>query len=142
MGILYADRGRIYVNGVEVIDIQSITVNVDDRTKVVETMTSDRRNKGWTRGNRGITFTAETAVQDKLASTKLEAIDYDSQDVSVQFQQGADKYLLKGVCLNTMSQSSSGVGSEGKKSFNFVALDLVDMVGNSALFPTALANLV
>ena len=132
----------MYVNGVEVLDIQSITVNVDDRTKIVETMTSDRRNKGWTRGNRGITFTCETAVQDRLASSKLEAIDYDSQDVSVQFQQGADKYLLKGVCMNTMSQSASGVGTEGKKSFNFVALDMVDMVGNSALFPTSLANLV
>lgn len=130
------------MNGVELLDVQSLTVNLNDATKVVSTMSTDRRNKGWTRGNREITFTAEIAVQDKQASAKLEAIDYDSQDVSVQFLQGADKYLLKSVCLNTMSQSASGVGTEGKKSLNFVALDLVDMVGNSDLFPTSLTNLV
>ena len=142
MGVLYADRARMFVNGVELLDVQSLTVNLNDATKVVQTMTTDRRNKGWTRGNREITFTAEVAVQDALASAKLESIDYDSQDVSVQFTQGADKYLLKSVCMNTMSQAASGVGSEGKKTYNFVALDLVDMVGNSDLFVTSLANLV
>lgn len=142
MGVLYADRGRVYVNGVELLDMQSITVNINDATKVVQTMTADRRNKGWTRGNREITVSAEVAVQDKLASAKLENIDYDSQDVSLQFIQGADKYLVKGLCLNTMSQSASGVGNEGKKSFQFVALDIVDMIGNSELFPTSLTNLV
>jgi len=140
MGVLYSDRGRMYVNGVELVDVQSVTVNLNDATKVVPTMTVDRRNKGWTRGNREITFTCEIAVQDALSSAKLENIDYDSQDVSMLFQQGADKYLLKSICVNTMSQSASGVGTEGKKQFSFFALDMVDMVGNSALFNTSLTD--
>lgn len=140
--MLYADRARMYVNGVELLDVQSVTVNLNDSTKVVPTMTADRRNKGWTRGNREITVSCEVAVQDKLASAKLENIDYDSQDVSMLFQQGADKYLLKSLCVNTMAQSASGVGTEGKKTYNFFALDFVDMIGNSALFQTSLADLV
>ncbi len=142
MGVLYADRARIYVNGVEVLDVQSVTVNLNDATKVVPTMTADRRNKGWTRGNREITVSCELAVQDKLASAKMENIDYDSQDVSMLFQQGADKYLIKDLCVNTMSQSASSVGTEGKKTYQFFALDIVDMVGNSDLFQTSLADLV
>ena len=113
---------------------------MNDATKVVQTMTVDRRNKGWTRGNREITVDCEVAVQNALASAKLENIDYDTQDVSMLFQQGADKYLLKGLCFGTLSQSSSGVGTESKKTFHFTALDMVDMVGNSALFQTTLTD--
>lgn len=139
MSVLYADRGRMFVNGVELIDVMSMTVNVNDGARLTPTMTSDRRSKGWVRGNREVTFTCEVAVQEKLASAKIEYIDYDNQDVSVQFQQGADKYLLKGVCFTTVSQAASGVGTEGRKTYNFIALDIVDLVGNSALFDSALS---
>ncbi len=141
MGVLFADRARMYVNGVELLDVQSVTVNFNDATKVVPTMTVNRRNKGWTRGNREITVSFELAVQDKLATAKLENVDYDSQSVSMLFQQGADKYLLKDLCVNTVSQAASGVGTEGKKSYSMFALDCVDMVGNSALFQTSLTDL-
>lgn len=142
MAVLYADRARVYVNGVELLDVQDITVNLNDSTKMVPVMSSDRRNRGWTRGNREVTVTFSVAVQDKLASAKLENIDYDSQDVSLLFQQGADKYLVKSYCHNTMSQTASGVGTEAKKQYSGMAVDLVDMVGNSSLFQTSLSDLV
>lgn len=142
MGVLYADRSRIFVNGVEVIDTQSITVNFNDATKIVQTMTTDRRNKGVVMGNREITVDFEIAVQDKLSSAKIENIDYITNDVSMLFTQGADSYLLKGLYFGTGSQSTSGVGTEAKKTYHMLAMDMVDMVGNSGLFPTSLSDLV
>lgn len=138
MGVLYADRGFISINGVEVLDVESITLKQSDGTKPVATMTRNRRVKGFVKGNRDISLNFSVAVQSTLGSPKLEAINYDTQDVALTFEHGGDRYTCTGLNFVDVDQSASGVGSEGKKSFNMVAVDVIDQVGNSALFPTSL----
>jgi len=139
--ILYADRMFVSVNGVEVLDIESASVKISDGTKVVPTMTRNRRNKGTVKGNREITGSVAVAVQNALGTPKLEEIDYNSQSVAITVEHGGDRYTLTDVDFVDASQDASGVGSEGKKSFNLVAMDVIDQVGNSALFNTSLIQL-
>jgi hypothetical protein len=134
MSVLYADRVFLSVNGVELLDLESCSLKQNDGTKTVPTMTRNRRNKGFVKGNREIDIAAVVAVQNKLGSPKLEGIDYEANDVALTFECGGDRYTAVGVNLVDTSQDSSGVGSEVKKSFNLKALDLVDQVGNSSLF--------
>lgn len=138
MGNLYIDRGFISINGVEVLDVQDITLRMNDNTKYAPTMSRDRRYKGTVKGNRDINVHVGTAVQAALGSPKLENIDYISQSVALTFEHGADRYTLVGLDHVDAEQSAPGVGSEGKKGWNFLALDIIDQVGNSALFPTSL----
>lgn len=139
MGVLYADRGFVSINGVEALDVENITLKVADGTKMVETMTRNRRYKGTVKGNRKLDVSFALAVQNTLGTPKLESIDYNSQSVALTFEHGADRYSVTGLDFVDMEQAASGVGSEGKKSFNFVGTDIIDQVGNSALFSTSLA---
>lgn len=134
MSTLFADRGFLSVNGVELLDIESISVKVSDGTKAVPTMTRDRRNKGVVKGNREISCNFAVAVQNKLSSPKLEAIDFEGKSVTLTFEHGADRYTLIDIDFVDLEQGAGGVGSEGKKTFNIWARDIVDQVGNSALF--------
>lgn len=140
MGLLYADRGFLSMNGVEFLDVESISVRVSDGTKFVPTMTRNRRFKGAVRGNRDISCNFAMAVQNKLGSPKLEALDYENNSVALTFEHGADRYSLVGIMFVDTEQAAGGVGSEGKKTFNFIAQDIIDQVGNSALFNTSLSN--
>lgn len=139
MAVLYADRGFISINGVEVLDVESISIRISDGTKHVPTMTSNRRPTGFVYGNREISANFSVAVQNALGTPKLEAIDY-TQNVAMTFAHGADKYTLTGMALVDLEQSASGVGSEGKKTFNAIFLDMIDQIGNSSLFPTSLSS--
>ncbi len=138
---LFADRGFISVNGVEVLDVESIEVKISDGTKYVPTMTRNRRYKGTVKGNRDINISLSTAVQNALGSAKLENIDYQNNNVALTFEHGADRYTIPGVDFVEMTQGASGVGAEGKKSFTLLGGDIIDQVGNSVLFPTSLSNL-
>lgn len=140
MGVLFADRGFISINGVEVLDVESISVKVSDGTKFVPTMTRNRRYKGVVQGNRDVSVNLSVAVQNSLGSPKLENIDYINNDVALTFEHGADRYTVPNLNLADMEQAAGGVGSEGKKNFNLIGTDLIDQVGNSALFPTSLSN--
>lgn len=137
MSTLYADRGFVSINGVEMLDVESVTVRMSDGTKYVPTMTRNRRHKGVVRSNREINISVAVAVQASLGTPKLESIDY-SQDVALSFEHGGDRYTCVGLALVDAEQSAGGVGSEGKKTFNLIAVDVIDQVGNSALFPTSL----
>ena len=139
MSTLYIDRGFVSVNGVEVLDVQDITLKVSDGTKYVPTMTRNRRNKGTVKGNRDIQFHIGSAVQSGLGTPKLEAIDYQKNDVAITFEHGGDRYTLVAIDFVDMDQGASGVGSEGKKGWNFLAMDIIDQVGNSSLFSTSLS---
>ena len=141
MGVLFIDRGFISLNGVEMLDVESITVRQSDGTKYAPTMTRNRRYKGTTKGNRDINVSFAVAVQATLGTPKLESLDYNTQDVALTFEHGGDRYTLKGLDFVDTEQSAPGVGAEGKKSFNMLATDIIDQVGNSALFPTSLKNL-
>lgn len=141
MGNLYVDRAFITLNGVEVIDVESASCKRSYGTKTVPTMTRNRRNKGTVKGNLEISLAVTIAVQSTLATPKLEEIDYNSQSVALTYEHGGDRYTFTDLDIVDDDQSASGVGSEGKKTFNFVALDYVDQVGNSALFQSALTLL-
>jgi hypothetical protein len=134
MSVLFADRAFVSINGVEVLDIESASLKQSDGTKTVPTMTRNRRNKGFVKGNREIDISLSTAVQNKLGSAKLESIDFENNDVALTFECGGDRYTAVGLDLVDADQSASGVGSQAKKSFNLKALDLIDQVGNSSLF--------
>lgn len=141
MGVLYIDRGFISVNGVELLDVQDITLRVSDGTKYAPTMTRNRRYKGTVKGNRDINVHVGTAVQAQLGSAKLENIDYQSNSVAMTFEHGGDRYTIVGLDIVDTEQSASGVGAEGKKGFNFLGTDIIDQVGNSSLFPTSLSQI-
>lgn len=141
MGNLYIDRGFVSINGVEVLDVESITLKMSDGTKYVRTMTRNRRHKGTVKGNRDINLTMAVAVQATLGTPKLESIDYNTQDVAFTFEHGGDRYTATGLDFVDTEQAASGEGAEGKKTFNLLATDIIDQVGNSALFTTALAGL-
>lgn len=138
MGNLFVDRGFVSINGTEVLDVENISVKVSDGTKYVPTMTRNRRHKGTVKGNRDINVSFAVAVQSTLGTPKLENIDYNNQDIALTFEHGGDRYTLTGLDFVDQEQSAPGVGSEGKKSFNMLATDIIDQVGNSALFSSAL----
>lgn len=138
MGVLYIDRGFISINGVQVLDVESISMKVSDETKPVGTMTRNRRGKGFVKSNRTITTSFAVAVQSTLGTPKIEQIDFNSQSVALTFEHGGDRYSLTDLDFADVEQGASGVGTEGKKSFNMVALDIIDQVGNSALFNSSL----
>ena len=142
MSTLYADRGFISINGVEVLDVESITVRVSDGTKHVPTMSRNRRFTGTVKGNREISCNFAVAVQNSLASPKIEQIDYQANNVALTFQQGADIYTLVNMDFVDVEQSAPGVGTEGKKTYNTIFLDMIQQTGNSALFPTKLSSIL
>lgn len=134
MGVLFADRGFISLNGVEVLDVESIEVRKNQNTKYVPTMTRNRRYKGTVKGNLDLNVNFAVAVQNRLATPKIEFIDFEANDVALTFEHGADRYTLVGGDIVDDAQSAGGVGSEGKKTFNMLFTDVIDQVGNSALF--------
>jgi len=139
--VLYIDRAFISVNGVEILDIKNITLRVADGTKVVPTMTRNRRNKGTVKGNREINAHVGIAVQSGLGTPKLENIDYINSDVALTFEHGGDRYTLTGLDFVDADQNAPSVGTEGEKGWNFVAMDIIDQVGNSSLFSTSLPSI-
>lgn len=142
MGNLYIDRGHVSINGVEVLDVENITVRQSDGTKYVPTMTRNRRYKGTVKGNRDINVSFGLAVQATLGTPKLESIDYNTQDVALTFEHGGDRYTITGLDFVDTEQSAPSVGTEGKKTFNFLGADIIDQAGNSSLFSTSLSNVV
>lgn len=138
MSTLFIDRGFVSMNGTELFDVQDITLKISDGTKYAPTMTRNRRNKGYVKGNRDISFHVGIAVQSQLGTPKLEALDYETNDIALTFEHGGDRYTLVGVNHVDADQGASGVGSEGKKGWNFLAIDIIDQVGNSSLFSTSL----
>ncbi len=131
---LYVDRGFLNFNGVDLQDITDIELTRNDGAKVVPTMSRDHRNKGFTKGNRDVKLRFSIAVQTSLSTPKLEDLDFESNDYSIGFEHGGDRYSIVGLMFSDDTQSASGVGTEGKKQFNMLALDVIDQKGNSALF--------
>ena len=134
MSTKYADRGFITVNGARLADLQSATLRQNENARVVPTMSRNGRNRGFVKGNSDFDITCQVAVQNTLASPKIESLDFETNDIGIQFECGSDVYNATGVFLKDTEQAAGGVGDEVKKTWNFGALDLVDSVGNSALF--------
>lgn len=136
--VIYADRAFISVNGAPLVDLQSASLKQNKNAKAVPTMTNDTFNRGAVRGNTDIDITCEVAVQNVLASPKLESLPFDGTDLQLTFVSGADQYVATGLFIKDVDQNASGIGSEVKKTFNMGAIKLVDAVGNSVLFDISL----
>ena len=134
MATKYADRAFITVNGARIQDLQSATLRQTLNARAVPNMTRDRFNTGFVQGNTDIDVTCQIAVQNTLASPKLEFTDFEASDVAIAFECGSDVYQATGVYLKDTEQTASGIGDEARKTWNFGALRVVDSVGNSALF--------
>lgn len=112
------------------IDVQSASLKVNYNAKPVPSMTPDKFNRGFVQGNRDIDIDVSVAVQNLLASPKLESLPFDTADVALTFVSGADQYVASGLFMKNTDQNASGIGSEVKKSFSMGAIKLVDSVGN------------
>lgn len=140
MSTVYADRIFVSMNGLELLDVESVSAKMSDGTKYVPTMTRNRRHKGTVKGNRDINLSVVVAVQNKLGSPKIEDLDFENNDVQLTYEIGGDRYTFTAIDFVDTDISASGVGTEVKKTFNFLAMDCIDQVGNSALFPTAITT--
>lgn len=134
MAIKYADRAFISINGARLADIQSASLRQNKNAREVPSMTPDGFNRGFVQGNTVIDITASIALQNLLSRPKLEAIDYENNDVQLTFQCGSELFIATGLFLKDADDNAGGVGDEVKTTFNFGALRLQDAVGNSSLF--------
>lgn len=132
MATVYADRAFISVNGAPMIDVQSASLKRNFNAKAVPNMTQDNFNTGFVQGNTDIDIDLEVAVQNTLASPKLESLPFKTSDIALTFVCGADQYVATGLFMKNTDQNASGIGSEVKKTFSMGALKLVDSVGNVA----------
>lgn len=138
MSVVYADRAFISVNGARIADIQSASLKQNHNRKAVNVMTDDGHNRGHLKGNKDIDINLTLAVQNQLARPKLEAIDYENNDVQLTFVVGSDQFIATGLFLKDNDDNAGGVGDEVKGTFNFGAIRVQDAVGNSVLFGLAL----
>lgn len=136
--ILYADRAFISVNGKRMIDLQSSSLKQNFNARPVPSMTPNRRNRGYVKGNADFDIMVQIAIEQELARPKLEGIDFDQNDIQITYQVGADQYVAKGVFIKDAEDNAGSIGDEAKTTFNFGALDLVDAIGNSVLFDISL----
>jgi hypothetical protein len=134
MATKYADRAFISVNGTPLADVQSATLRQNRNARAVPSMTRDRFNKGFVEGNTDIDISLVLAVQNGLASPKLDQINFEEADVAINFVCGADTYVASGLFNKDTDLAAGGIGDEVKKTFNFGALKVTDAVGNSVLF--------
>src|SRR4051794_37722165 len=108
MSVLYADRGFLSLNGLPVLDVESISMKMSDGTKHVPTMTRNRRFTGTVKGNREISCNFAIAVQNTLGTPKIENLDYQANNIALTFEHGADRYTLLNMDHVDMDQGASG----------------------------------
>ncbi len=138
MATKYADRAFVSVNGARIADLQSASLKQNKNARAVPSMTNDGFNRGFVQGNTDIDITMQLAVQNLLSRPKLEALDYENNDIQLTFVVGADQYVATGLFNKDVEDSAGGVGDEVKTTFNFGALRVTDAVGNSVLFNLSL----
>lgn len=138
MATKFADRGFISINGAPIADVKNIEVRRNPTARAVPTMTRNGRNKGYVQGNLEIQVNFAIAIENLLARPKIEAIDYENNDVALTFEVGADQFVCVGLFPGDYADRTPGVGQEAETTFTLGALDVVDSFGNSALFQLGL----
>ena len=139
MGLQYADRAFLSVNNAKIADLQSMNLNSNYNAKAVPNMTADGYNTGFVQGNHDIDVDFEVAIENALASPKIEEIDFTANSVQLNVVVGADQYVVQGLFRKTTKISTPGIGQEAKKAWTFGGLRLTDVAGNSILFPLSLS---
>lgn len=134
MATKYADRAFLSINGARLADVQSATLRQNKNARIVPTMTNDGFNRGFVQGNVDIDVTLTIAVRNLEPRPKLEAINYETNDVQLTFIVGADQYIATGLFLKDNDDAAGGIGDEVKTTFNFGAVKLTDAIGNGSLF--------
>lgn len=139
MATKYADRAFISVNGKRIADIQSASLKQNLNSRAVNTMTNDGFNRGFVQGNRDIDISLSIAVRNLEPRPKLEAINFETNDIQLTFVCGAEQFICTGLFLKDTDDNAGGVGDEVKTSFNMGAIKVTDAIGNAALFDISLA---
>lgn len=139
MATKYCDRAFISVNGARIADLVRADLRRNFNARPVRTMTPDGFNRGYVEGNQDIDISLEIAVQNQLSRPKLEAIDYENNDVQVTWIAGQELFTATGVFRKGVSDGASGVGEEVRTTFELGALKVTDGVGNSSLFSLSLS---
>ena len=139
MSNLYADRGKIFFNGQEMADIQSVSVTMNSNTKLVQTMSKNGRAAGFVRGNLDGNLSFSLAQQAQSAAPFfLNTTFLGTDQITVQFfGYGADdaastQIILTGVCLASDTRDATSQGSESQAKYNFIFVDATDPIGVSA----------
>jgi hypothetical protein len=138
MAVKYADRAFLSINGKRMVDVQSASLKQNKNARAVPSMTPDGFNRGFVQGNTDIDISFTIAVQNQLSRPKLETIDYEANDVQLNFVVGAEQFVATNLFLKDVDDNAGGVGDEVKTTFNAGALRLQDAVGNSSLFDIVL----
>lgn len=134
MATKYADRAFLNMNGSVLADVQSASLRQNPNARVVPSMTNDNWNRGYVQGNTDIDIHFVIAVQNQLARPKIEALDFENNDIQLTFQCGAEQFVATSLFPGETEDNAGGVGEEVKTTFNMKALKLLDGTGNSSLF--------
>ena len=126
--MLFADRGFVFVNGVNYGDLTSAQVNCDLAVNEVDTMTKNNVAAGYNKGNKRISVTLDQAIRKNVPTIDLALADEDA-DIRLVFEVGTDRYTVTDVALASWGISTS-VGS-ASKNLQLKGLDLVNENGAS-----------
>lgn len=124
----YADRGFLAVNGVELVDLVTCTVNRSTGLQRKKTMTRNGRDAGYSNGNLEVQISGELAIERKKAQIDLALADDDAEITGV-FECGGERFTCIGIAESSSSITSS-VG-DSSKSFQWEALDIINENGES-----------
>lgn len=125
---LFADRGFVFINGVNWGQLTSAQLTCDLAVNEVDTMTKNNTAAGYNRGNKRISITLDEAIRKQIPALDLALADEDA-DIRLVFEVGADRYTATDVVLASWGVSTS-VGSATKNT-SLKALDLVNENGAS-----------
>jgi hypothetical protein len=134
MSTKYADRAFVAINGAALFDVESANFKQNKSRRPVVTMTNDGYNRGFVEGNWDFDISMVIANENQLARPKLEAIDYENNNVSLNWVVGANQFVVNNLFMKDVTDDAPGVGQEVKTTFNFGALVMTDAIGNSSLF--------
>jgi len=125
---LFADRAFITINGFETAHVKTSNLKSSESLSRVSTMTRNRRDPGYKRGNKSIQISLTLEIEQQKAQIDL-AIADPTADVQLVYECGAERYNALGLAQSEMTLDGS-VG-DANKQITLEALDLVNENGTS-----------
>jgi hypothetical protein len=130
MAKIYADRAFLEINGVEILDIESIDYDINENLTRVETMTRNRRSAGFRKGNKAINLSTTLAVETDRPQLNL-ALKDPAATMNLVIEMGGER--LSFIDCEQSQQTGSGTVGNANKTLNLEAIDFVDENGRSRL---------